>query len=1010
MAGVGTAYVDVRANLKGFDDDVRRAGEGLSGAFSEYGKKIGKALVTGIAGYKVAQFTKDSVKQASDLTEQTNKVAVVFGAASGKVLDFSKNSATAFGQSREQALAAAGTFGNLFRTIGLTTDQSANMSDNLVKLAADLASFNNSDPTEVLDALQSGLVGEVRPMRQFGVSLDEMSLKQEAFNLGLITSTKGVLPPAIKAQAAYSLMMKETTLAQGDFQRTSGQLANQQRILSAQWIDFKAQLGMALLPTVLNLVKALNTYLIPALARDLPIALDFIHTKIVPLVKTELPQLIQRFKDFGAWIAEHHTAMHALGESFAFITHNLDTLVPSILAVMVAMKAMRIAATGVTLLTSAFNAFGGLSVIMGSLATALEGVTLVAFGVVAAIAAIAAAVVIAYFKVKPFHDAVNSIAHDLVTGFRTALSWVTEVGWPAMVAGAQGVADGFDRYLMPAVRAVREAFTAVRAVVAPLAAFMADGLSAAITEASHALAPLGPMLDNVGGWLTGLADIIRRYVGAAFYWLGERINHLEDTFASVGRFASRVGAAFAGIGRAIMTALQPTIDWLSAHLIPTIGAAIELAAAILERLREALEQVAKIARWAFEQMVTTIKDAYAVVKPLVMAMAAMIRAYLVSAFEAIRYIVATAMDFIGPIIRFTFDNVVTVIKAAMDILRPIIGTALDYITGVWSIAWGTISQTVRTAFDIAQRLLGAALDTLRGLMQIATGLITLNWSKTWEGIKTTFGGIWDYIVAVVTGAVDLVRITIGTFVDTVKLIFTTGWGLVRDLFTGTWNALYRIVTEGGSHMLDYITGIPSRILTALGGLKDLLFDIGHNLLRGMLHGLQDEWSAVWAFFSGIPARIKDGLVGAGKWLYDTGHALLEGLWNGLKDMWNWMADKFEIHSKSVHIIGTPWDLPELDFSLMPHLASGAVLTSPMAFLGGEYSGARTNPEIVSPIDTMRAAFRSELSDFPTNYGNDGAASPVIHVYIGNEELTGHVDTRIELANEAVAIAARAGRR
>jgi len=101
-----------------------------------------------------------------------NKVEVVFGENAAAIKQWSKDAAEAFGMSRQKALEAAGTFGNLFRALGLGTPQASDMSKKLVQLAADLASFNNANPEEVLLALRSGLVGEAEPLRKFGVVRD----------------------------------------------------------------------------------------------------------------------------------------------------------------------------------------------------------------------------------------------------------------------------------------------------------------------------------------------------------------------------------------------------------------------------------------------------------------------------------------------------------------------------------------------------------------------------------------------------------------------------------------------------------------------------------------------------------------------------------------------------------------------------------------------------------------------------------------------------------------------
>lgn len=198
-----------------------------------------------------------AIDAASSLEETRNKANVVFGDMSQSVLDWSKTSATAFGQSQQQALDAAATYGNLFTALGVGQKPAADMSMSLVQLASDLASFNDADPSEVLLALRSGLSGEVEPLKKFGVAMNEATLKAKAMELGMGDNLQ-TLTEAQKLQLRYALIMQQTSVAQGDFARTADGLANSQRTLKAQFTDAAAALGTQLLPLALKGVQFLT--------------------------------------------------------------------------------------------------------------------------------------------------------------------------------------------------------------------------------------------------------------------------------------------------------------------------------------------------------------------------------------------------------------------------------------------------------------------------------------------------------------------------------------------------------------------------------------------------------------------------------------------------------------------------------------------------------------------------------------------------------------------------------
>ncbi len=258
---VGEAVVELRGDTSRLESDMGRAGgsggKRFSGAFSG----AMKGLVVGAAAGAVGGFLKSAIDGASDLNETIAKSGVIFGAAQGEVVKFASQGASALGQTKQEALDAAATFGVFGKAAGLSGSDLAGFSTQFTGLATDLASFHNSSPEEAVTAIGAALRGESEPIRRFGVLLDDASLRAEAMRQGLIKTTKEALTPQQKTLAASALIMKQTSDAQGDFQRTSGGLANQQRILSATFSDLKSRIGAAFLPAATSVVTALVSML-----------------------------------------------------------------------------------------------------------------------------------------------------------------------------------------------------------------------------------------------------------------------------------------------------------------------------------------------------------------------------------------------------------------------------------------------------------------------------------------------------------------------------------------------------------------------------------------------------------------------------------------------------------------------------------------------------------------------------------------------------------------------------
>lgn len=241
--------------LSGFGKSASKIGKVMKGAFAVAGAAAVAAPVVG--------FLKDSVSAASDLNETISKTKTVFGPASADILKFGKNAAVALGMSKQEALDGASTFGNFFDQIGIGRKVSAEMSKTWVKMSADLGSFHNAAPTEVMDALASATRGEYDSLQKFIPTINAAAVEQKALADTGKASAKE-LTNAEKAAAVYSLTLKGQGKAAGDFKRTSGSLANQQKILGAQWTNLKTTIGTALLPVITKFVTFLNSNLMPA--------------------------------------------------------------------------------------------------------------------------------------------------------------------------------------------------------------------------------------------------------------------------------------------------------------------------------------------------------------------------------------------------------------------------------------------------------------------------------------------------------------------------------------------------------------------------------------------------------------------------------------------------------------------------------------------------------------------------------------------------------------------------
>ena len=290
---------DAERELATFSGKVSKSLDGIT----TVAKNV--SLAIGAIGLGAAAAVAPAISAAADLAEEISKSEILFGDASKAVEEFAAKAAKNLGQSKKDALEAAGTFAIFGKSAGLSGGDLVNFSTDFTTLASDLASFFNTSPEEAVQAIGAALRGESEPIRRFGVLLNEATLKQKALELGLIKNTKQALTPQQKVLAAQAAIYEQTADAQGDFQRTSGGLANQQRILKAQLDNVVAEIGTKLLPIVTKIATFFNDTLIPAIQNVVAWFSEKGFKGVLKFVTDEaLPKLRDKLIDFAKAFAE----------------------------------------------------------------------------------------------------------------------------------------------------------------------------------------------------------------------------------------------------------------------------------------------------------------------------------------------------------------------------------------------------------------------------------------------------------------------------------------------------------------------------------------------------------------------------------------------------------------------------------------------------------------------------------------------------------------------------------
>jgi len=260
----GSIRINTAIDQRGFERGSRgliqgmtRLGNSLRGMVSSLGFGLG------IAG--LVALGKQAIDTASDIQEVQNVVDTAFGSMSYKMEEFASTSVKQFGISQLSAKQLGSTFMSMGASMLDSAENASNMAINLTARAADMSSFYNKSIEETSTALKSIYTGETESLKEYGVVMTQVNLEEFARQQGINKSIQA-MTQSEKVMLNYQYVMQQTSLAAGDFAKTSDSWANQTRILSEQFKELASVIGGGLIAALTPVVKFLNTILTMAIA------------------------------------------------------------------------------------------------------------------------------------------------------------------------------------------------------------------------------------------------------------------------------------------------------------------------------------------------------------------------------------------------------------------------------------------------------------------------------------------------------------------------------------------------------------------------------------------------------------------------------------------------------------------------------------------------------------------------------------------------------------------------
>ena len=249
-------------------DNIKKVVSVVGGAVNNIKSKfnvLNSTLASGLSLAALVAVSKKCLELSSNLAEVQNVVDTTFGKSSNIINEFAESALKNFGLTELQAKKYVSTLGAIAKASGESEEATLQMSTNLTKLTADVASFFNYDYDTAFNKIRSGLTGETEPLKDLGVVMTVANLEQYRLAQGIQTSYSA-MSSAEQMALRYNYIMQALTDTQGDFNKTQASWANQLRILQGQAQQLGAILGNLLQKVLYPVLSVVNAILGKAVA------------------------------------------------------------------------------------------------------------------------------------------------------------------------------------------------------------------------------------------------------------------------------------------------------------------------------------------------------------------------------------------------------------------------------------------------------------------------------------------------------------------------------------------------------------------------------------------------------------------------------------------------------------------------------------------------------------------------------------------------------------------------
>lgn len=413
--------------------------------------------------------------------------------------------------------------------------------------------------------------------------------------------------------------------------------------------------------------------------------------------------------------------------------------------------------------------------------------------------------------------------------------------------------------------------------------------------------------------------------------VGEALDKLETPSVKMQKSLNQVKNSGIELGTALLIALAPTIDKVSAGIqkatewfsglsdgtkttIATVMMFVTALAPVLMIGGKIISGIGTFMTWIpkIKTALTMVSGGFKALWGVLMANPIVIVIAVIAGLVAgFIYLWNHCEGF-----REFWINLWTKIK---EVVSTCVDAVVTFFTNLWTKItdiFNSIVSALQTAWNTITNVIQVAIMLIGEIINGAIQIITIPFKFIWENCKNIVIQAWEAIKTAVSTAINAVKTTITTVMNAIKTVFTTVWNAIKSALTPILEEIKSVVTSVWNAIKSVVTSVVNAIKSVVTSVWNTIKSTVTSVMNGIKSVISNVWnsakSTVSSAINGIKSTISSGL--------NSAKATVTSVLNAIKNAFsNVMNGAKNVVGNAISAIKSKfnfsWSLPKLK---LPH--------------------------------------------------------------------------------------------